>query len=89
MKEYSSGSKSDGYTAYLFIAPKQIFKLYREDILPFMDTFFNEYHLKYVSVSGIFHERINSIKVEKIELVNDPFLSSINEQEEEVKNDEE
>ena len=76
MKQYASGSKSDGYAAYLYVAPNKVFKLYRAEELPTADIFFNEYHLKYVTVNGVFHQRIRSIKVDNIEIANDPFLTS-------------
>jgi hypothetical protein len=80
MKQYASGSKSDGYAAYLYVAPNKVFKLYRAEELASADSFFNAFHLKYVTVSGMFHQRIRSIKVDAIELGNDPFLSSNNVQ---------
>ena len=94
MKLYSSGSKSDGYVAYLFVAPNNVYKLYRAEELPIADTFFNEYHLKFVNVNGILHEKLKSINVESIELSQDPFLSTDeqeqeHEKEDEVKNEEE
>jgi hypothetical protein len=76
MKQYSSGSKSDGYIAYLYISPTKVYKLYRAEVLPIQDTYFHEYHLKFVSVSGIMHQRIRSINVESIEIVQDPFMSN-------------
>jgi hypothetical protein len=88
MKQYSSGSKSDGLAAYLFVSPYKVFKLYRAEELPTADNFFNEFHLKSVTVSGVFHQRIRSIKVDSIEIANDPFLSN-DLQSEEVKNEEE
>jgi len=81
MKKYSSGSKSDGYYAYLYASPNRVYKLYRSEVLPIQDTFFNEYHLKPVLVTGIFYQRIRSIKVENIKVINDPFLSTMNEPE--------
>jgi hypothetical protein len=54
-------------------------------VLPAFDTFFNEFHLKYVQVNGVLNTQFNSISVESIEIANDPFLST---DEEEVKNDE-
>ena len=88
MKQYASGSKSDGYVANLYVASNKVYKLYRAEELPIADTFFNEYHLKFVAVSGIFHQRLKSINVDSIELSNDPFLST-DEQEVEIKNEEE
>jgi hypothetical protein len=76
IKKYSSGSKSDGFYAYLYASPNKVYKLYRADVLPIQDTFFNEYHLKPVLVTGLFHQRIRSIRVENIQIVNDPFFSS-------------
>ena len=76
MKQYSLGSKSDGYIAYLYTGPTKIYKLYRAEVLPIHDTYFHEYHLKFVSVSGIMHQRIRSINVESIEIIQDPFLSN-------------
>jgi hypothetical protein len=86
MKEYTSGSKSDGYMANLYISPQKVYKLYRADVLPAFDTYFNEFHLKYVQVSGELNLQFNSINVETIEIATDPFLST---DEEEVKNEEE
>jgi hypothetical protein len=81
MKQYSSGSKSDGNVAYLYISPNKIYKLYRAEVLPLLDTYFDEYHLKSVMVSGVFHQRIRSIKVDSIELIEDPFsIQSGNEE---------
>jgi hypothetical protein len=54
-------------------------------MLPAFDTFFNEFHLKYVQVNGVLNTQFNSISVESIEIAKDPFLST---DEEEVKNDE-
>jgi hypothetical protein len=88
MTRYESGSKSDGNVASLFIGPNKIVELYREGILSFADTYFNQFHLKYVEVSGIFHENSSSMKVDSIELAKDPFLST-NEQEDGVKPNEE
>lgn len=88
MTRYESGSKSDGNVASLYIAPNKILDLYREGILSFADTYFNQFHLKYVEVGGVFHENSNSLKVESIELSQDPFLST-NEQGENFKNEEE
>lgn len=76
MKQFALGAKSDGYTAYLFVGPNKVYKLYREEVLPIHDTFFYKYHLKFVSISGIIHPRIRSINVDSIEYVEDPFLSS-------------
>jgi hypothetical protein len=86
MKEYTSGSKSDGYVANLYISPQKVYKLYRADVLPVFDTFFNEFHLKYVQVSGELNPQFHSINVEIVEIAKDPFLST---DEEEVKNEEE
>jgi hypothetical protein len=85
MKEYVSGSKSDGFSANLYVSSKKVYKLYRADVLPAFDTFFNEFHLKYVQVNGVLNTQFNSISVESIEMAKDPFLST---DEEEVKNDE-
>lgn len=74
MKEYSSGSKSDGYVAYLYISPNRVYKLYRVDILPAHDTFFNEFHLKYVELIGELNQKFRSINVESIKLIPDPFI---------------
>lgn len=79
MKEYSSGSKSDGYVAYLYIGPNRVYKLYRVDILPAHDTFFNEFHLKYVDLIGELNQKFRSIKVESIKLIPDPFLDKESE----------
>lgn len=78
MKQYSSGSKSDGYIAYLYVGPTKVYKLYRAEVLPFQDTFFHEFHLKFVAVSGTLHQRIRSINVEIIEIVQDPIVLSTN-----------
>jgi hypothetical protein len=86
MKEYTSGSKSDGYVANLYISPQKIYKLYRADVLPTFDTYFNEFHLKYVQVGGELNPQFNSINVEMVEIAKDPFLST---DEDEVKNEEE
>ena len=86
MMEYKSGSKSDGNVASLYVGPNNILDLYREGILSFADTYFNQFHLKYVEVGGVFHENSNSLKVESIELLQDPFLST-NEQEHEKEDD--
>jgi hypothetical protein len=79
----SSGSKSDGNLAYLFISPNKIYKLYRAEVFSYDDDFFYNYHLKPVIVTGILHQRIRSISVESIKIVNDPFSgvsSNFNEQ---------
>jgi hypothetical protein len=86
IKEYSSGSKSDGYVANLYISSNKIYKLYRLDVLPAHDTFFNEFHLKYVELKGDLNLRFKSIKVESVEIAKDPFLSI---DEDEVINEEE
>jgi hypothetical protein len=75
INEYSSGSKSDGYVAYLFISPNKIYKLYRVDVLPVHDTYFNEFHLKYVELFGELNQRFRSIKVETIKSISDPFFN--------------
>jgi hypothetical protein len=79
MKQFTAGSKSDGNIAYLYAGPNKVYKLYRPDVLPIHDTFFHEYHLKFVTVNGIMHQRIRSINVESIEIVQDPFLSDTDE----------
>ncbi len=76
MKEYSSGSKSDGFVAYLYISPNRIYKLYRVDVLPAHDSFFNDFHLKYVELIGELNQKFRSIKVESIKVLSDPFLGN-------------
>ena len=41
MKQYSSGSKSDGYIDYLYTGPTKVFKLYRSEVLHIHDTYFH------------------------------------------------
>ena len=79
MKQYSSGSKSDGFVPYLYISPYKVYKLYWALELGIIDTFFNEYNLKYVSIQGVLHHRIRSINVESINLSQDPFLNNSDE----------
>ena len=76
MKQFKSGSKSDGYYAHLYIGPSRVYKLYRAEVLPIHDTYFNQFHLKPVKVQGILHPRHRSINVGTVEIVNDSFLPS-------------
>jgi hypothetical protein len=76
MKSNFSGSKSDGFLAYIFTDNLKNYKLAREGIYGPKDEFFYVHNKKYVEVSGyLFKDKI--LMVSEINEIKDPFDNNL------------
>ncbi len=73
VRNFSSGSKSDGNKAYFIDNDFNHYQLYRKGFYEINDSFFYPYHLKTVEVTGEIQKN-KWIMVETIELLEDNFL---------------
>lgn len=80
VRNFSSGSKSDGNKAYFIDSNFNHYILYRKGIYEINDEFFYPYHLKMVEVTGVIQKQ-EWLMVEAIEFVDDHLFSQENIQE--------
>lgn len=72
IKACFSGSKSDGYIAYLFTDKLKHYKLAREGVYGPSDDFFYRFSKKYVQITGsLFQDRI--LTISEVHEMTDPF----------------